>query len=151
MSPKEAPEALDPYLLNASFSSLISNSLIERFKVLFFESIDKIIESTFSFNAKRSVLFSFLSLDKFDLLIKPNISFSLSSSIFKPFSSIFIIFPVTFEFNGLASMNSCTGSFFRCLIPKLILSFSTFISNILFYLFAFLKFFRIISFFFIPT
>ena len=30
----------------------------------------------------------------------------IANSIFKPFSSIFIIFPVTFEFNGLASINS---------------------------------------------
>ena len=60
ISPKEAPDALDPYLLNASFSSLISNCLMERLRFLFFESIDIIIESIFSPNANLSVLFSFL-------------------------------------------------------------------------------------------
>ena len=101
ISPKDAPEVLDPYLLRASFSSLISSSLIERFTVLFLESIDKITESTFSSSANRSVLFSFLSLDKFDFFINPNICFSLSNSIFKPFSSIFIILTVIFECIGL--------------------------------------------------
>ena len=36
ISPNEAPESLDPYFDKASFSSLISISLIERFKVLVF-------------------------------------------------------------------------------------------------------------------
>ena len=93
--------------------------------------MDKIIESTFSSSANRSVLFSFLSLDKFDLFINPNICFSLSSSIFKPLSSILTILPVIFEFNGFASIKSWTGSLFRCLIPRLILSLSGFISRIL--------------------
>ena len=35
-SPNDAPESLDPYLDSASFSSRISISLIERFKVLVF-------------------------------------------------------------------------------------------------------------------
>ena len=35
MSPKDAPEALDPYFDKASFSSWISSSFIERFKIQF--------------------------------------------------------------------------------------------------------------------
>ena len=73
MSPNEAPEALEPYLLKASFSSRISSSFIDRFNVLLLLSIDTIIESMFSLSANLSVLFSFLSLDKFDFFIKPKI------------------------------------------------------------------------------
>ena len=129
-----------------SFSSLISSSLIERFTVLFLESTDKIIESTFSSRANRSVLFSLLSLDRFDFFINPKICFSLSNSIFKPFSSILIILPVIFEFNGFASIKSWTGSLFKCLTPRLILSLSALISRIFTFIFSpFLRFFIIFS------
>ena len=73
MSPKEAPESLDPYFDSASFSSCISNSLIERLIFLVFESNEMITESIFSPIANLSVFCSFLSLDKFILLIYPNI------------------------------------------------------------------------------
>ena len=63
MSPKDAPDALDPYLDKASFSSLISSSLIERFNVLLFKSI---IENYLSYHKN--------SNDKFivpsDLIVK---------------------------------------------------------------------------------
>ena len=103
---------------------------MDRFNVLLLESTDNIIKSTFSPKAKRSVLFSFLSLERFDFFIKPIISLSLSNSTFRPLSSISIILPVTLELSGLFSIYSCTGSFSKCFIPRLILSLSALISSI---------------------
>ena len=127
MSPSDAPELTEPYCATASFSSAISSALIERPIRRDFESKLVIIASSLSPTAKRSGLWSSLSRDKSERLIKALNSLSPTETS-RPPSFTAVTLQVTVS-PRLSLLMPSIGSLSSCLIPRLMRSFSTSISS----------------------